>query len=220
MARGELDGPGFAEIWHIERLCKPVVLAHGHRPKLARRPRLAAPPKNGRRGPSGAAKTRLVSVPFETLDDLETAMTEAHADERWEEALTLADQLVLVDPDASPAWQIRAISRTYLMRHEEALGAYDDALHHIGRLLDEADDEVEVEFLDGGDADTDPRAVLHFNRACELAFLGRREEAFDGLRASMAYDPNFGPAARRDDYFKAYFRDPEFLELTRSATLN
>lgn len=56
-------------------------------------------------------------------------------------------------------------------------------------------------------------ATAWFNRACEQAIVGRREAALSDLERAAAIDPAWARAATRDEYFRALWDDPAFLEL-------
>lgn len=130
-----------------------------------------------------------------------------YEDRRWGEAAALADELVKSNPDSMLGWQLRANARTFGLRHEEAVTAYEEALAALDRHF--ARDDM-VYF--GGD----PRPLMQNNLAATLAKLGRREEALDMLRLAVRAEAKWGQDAMEDDYFEALWQDPEFLAIARA----
>jgi tetratricopeptide (TPR) repeat protein len=138
------------------------------------------------------------------LEDLTQLVYESGA---WDEAAQLSDELVRIAPDSTAAWQIRALSRTFGRRHEEAVIAYDDALRELDRIY--------VSEGEGGGIiiGADPRSQMRFNRSCVLAKLGRRDEAIEELRRAIRLDVKWAGRAKDDDYWEAYWSDAEFLRV-------
>lgn len=136
------------------------------------------------------------------LEQLATIEYEA---ENWNEAASLADELVEVDCQSLQGWQLRANARTFALRHEEAVTAYEEALSELDRAY--GDEEC----LMFGD---DPRSLMQNNLSAVLAKLGRREESLDMLRKAVQGDEKWGALAKKDDYFEALWDDPEFLAVT------
>lgn len=119
---------------------------------------------------------------------------------RVEEALAAADALLREDPRSFSGLRARGVLLTQLERHEEAIAAYTAA-------LDAYDPEGKVIF------GADPRSVCFFNRACELARLGRRAAALADLEQAVAMNPAAASDARTDDYLASLRGDPRFVAL-------
>ena len=117
-------------------------------------------------------------------------------------AADLGDELVRLDPDDVIGWQIRANSRIFALRHEEALAACDDAIEALERICGGGGGSIFV--------GTDPRPGMYFNRACVEAKLGRREPALESLRMAVRGVEKFAAMAAEDDYFESLYDDPEF----------
>ena len=130
------------------------------------------------------------------LARLITMLVEA---KRLQDVVAACDEALAIDRDHVVASKYRATSLTFLMRHEEAIVAYGEALAIMERVLGKVEHA------------SDPRGLMHFNRGCELARLGRREPALADLRAAVAYDRSWGDNARTDDYFASLWEDREFL---------
>ncbi|APR84316.1 TPR domain protein [Minicystis rosea] len=158
--------------------------------------------------PLAARIARLQALAGQTQTEtgiLEALMRSAYDRRDWDDAAMRADLLIERDPDSALAWQIRANARTFGLRHEEAVPAYDEALEALDRII-----EVEGKtYLD------DPRSALEFNRACVLAKLRRRAEALEGLRRAVKRDAKWAQRAAEDDYFEALWQDTEFLSIVR-----
>lgn len=120
---------------------------------------------------------------------------------RREAVVRFADRLLALTPDvASPeerfdALTDRAVSLTFLLRHDEAIEGYRRAL------------EAEPK-------DRPPAPGLRFNLACELAKRGEVDEALRFLREAVALDAKYGADARDDDYFAALWDSADFIAST------
>lgn len=130
--------------------------------------------------------------------------------ERGDAALTLAycERLTKLRPTFFKAWGQRALELTKLSRHEQAVVAYAEA--------------IEVFTAGGSEAlaswpGPDPRGQLFFNRACELAFVGRKDESLRDLRAAIGYHPHWAEDAKSDDYFEALWQDEDFVAVVSGA---
>ncbi len=138
------------------------------------------------------------SIEARLLEDL----TSLHYDERqWAEAIVSADRLVVANPSSTTAWQWRANARTFAGRHDEAVGAYHDAL----KALDNA---YEGDIIVVG---SDPRPGLRFNLAGVLAELGEPELALDQLRRAVRGESKWGLEAQGDSCFESLWERQEFL---------
>ncbi|UQA57299.1 tetratricopeptide repeat protein [Polyangium aurulentum] len=136
-------------------------------------------------------------TPIKVLGDL---MSHHLSKGRHDRLLPVAEQVLALDREHAQAWQNRALALTFLNRHEEAIAAYVDAIAVLDRALAGREPSA-----------SDPRGLMHFNRACELARLGKKEEALADLRAAMRHDPKWGKKAREDDYFSTLWGDREFV---------
>jgi uncharacterized Ntn-hydrolase superfamily protein len=59
------------------------------------------------------------------------------------------------------------------------------------------------------------QAVLHYDLACYLALLGRKEEALKELEIALQSDPNLKALAQKDDDLRSLRGDPRFEKLVR-----
>jgi uncharacterized Ntn-hydrolase superfamily protein len=59
------------------------------------------------------------------------------------------------------------------------------------------------------------QAVLHYDLACYLALLGRKEEALKELEIALQRDPNLKALAQKDDDLRSLRGDPRFEKLVR-----
>ncbi|EYF02527.1 tetratricopeptide repeat protein [Chondromyces apiculatus] len=121
-------------------------------------------------------------------------------DRQYARALDVAEAAVARDPGSIVAWEKRALALTFLSRHEEAIQAYGDALAAIAHITAQAPPMT-----------GDVRGLLHFNRACEQARLGRKQEALADLREARRFSDDWGPKALHDDYFAPLWTDRDFL---------
>lgn len=119
-------------------------------------------------------------------------------EERYDQALAIAHELLALDPQDLVGLDLLALSLTFLKRHDEAIAAYGEAL---GRYADQPRQLP------------DPRGLWHFNRGCELAHIGQHTEALDDLERAVALDARFGTEALADDYWRDLWSDARFLRL-------
>lgn len=119
---------------------------------------------------------------------------------RDEEALAICEAQARNDPRDTGSLRARGILLTRLKRHEEAIEAYT-------AYLDAYDPGDRIVF------GPDPRAVCHFNRACERALLGGREEALADLAEAIRMDSRYASRARTDESLASLWQDPRFLGL-------
>jgi len=120
--------------------------------------------------------------------------------DRLDEALAVADAWLRDRPRDFGVLRARGVLLTQLERHEEAALAYTAA-------LDAYNPRGKVSF------GPDPRTLCLFNRACELARLGRHDEALADLEQAIAASPEAAAEARGDDYFASLRGDPRFVAL-------
>jgi tetratricopeptide (TPR) repeat protein len=59
------------------------------------------------------------------------------------------------------------------------------------------------------------QAVLHYDLACYLALLGRKEGALKELEIALQRDPNLKALAQKDDDLRSLRGDPRFEKLVR-----
>ncbi|MFA0737514.1 MAG: hypothetical protein LKKZDAJK_000602 [Candidatus Fervidibacter sp.] len=59
------------------------------------------------------------------------------------------------------------------------------------------------------------QAVLHYDLACYLALLGRKEEALKELEIALQRDPNLKALAQKDDDLRSLRGNPRFEKLVR-----
>ena len=155
---------------------------------------------------AGAARAEklyeLVRTTPEAAGILSTLMSRALDHHRHDVLLDAAERAIALDADDVFAHQNRAVALTFLERHEAAIAAYGEALSVMDRVFEEE-----------GEPEADPRGLMRFNRACELAQLGRRDEALVDLAAAVELDESWGKKARKDAYFQAIWTDPDFRRI-------
>lgn len=133
---------------------------------------------------------------------LSTLMQRALDHHRHDVLLDAAERAITIHADDVFALQNRGVALTFLERHEQAIAAYGEALAVMDRV-----------FSEEGEPDADPRGLMRFNRACELARLGRSEEALADLADAVRIDESWGKKARKDDYFRSLWADREFTRI-------
>jgi len=109
---------------------------------------------------------------------------------RAEQGLTLADEVISLQPDDSFAHVTRAIALTALHRRDEALAAYRQA---------------------AALAPQDP--VVFFNLACFRGLEGNEEECRQALTRALELKPDAYTKAVADPAFAAYHQRPWFQNL-------
>jgi tetratricopeptide (TPR) repeat protein len=127
---------------------------------------------------------------------------------RYDEALSLAERLERLGPDRADHWQYRPMALTFLMRHEESIVAYGDAIRQMTAHLQRTNATL---------LGSDPRGLMHFNRGCELARLGRHDAALHDLKTAIDFAAKWASKAAHDDYWQHLWHDPRFLNLTQQA---
>ena len=95
--------------------------------------------------------------------------------ERWNDALTAAEELLRLHQDALPAY---------------IHGAF--ALHELGRTAEARDLLLKAPEILRQDA------TFHYNIGCYEAVLGNRAAALESLKQSFAMDKTFRDFAKRD----------------------
>jgi tetratricopeptide (TPR) repeat protein len=100
------------------------------------------------------------------------------------------EELALPAADRAAALRARAIARTFLERHEEAMADYRAAMEA---------------------GDPDDQGLLRFNLACELALAGRKDEAIASLKQAISCHAEWAEKARKDSYFRALWEDTDFV---------
>ena len=64
----------------------------------------------------------------------------------------------------------------------------------------------------------DPRGLMHFNRACELARAGRHDGALEDLEAAVSFQDRWAAKALEDEYFASLRGDPRLAAILQSVT--
>ncbi|OGQ57040.1 MAG: hypothetical protein A3J24_10570 [Deltaproteobacteria bacterium RIFCSPLOWO2_02_FULL_53_8] len=109
---------------------------------------------------------------------------------KYLDALSSFDKAIEVKPDHAKAWLNKSITLFRLGRHDEALRACDKVI-----------------VLYSNDADP------WYNKACILALMSRKEEAFLHLKKAFDRDKKYRAAAKKDEDFKQYWGDHEFIDM-------
>jgi len=104
--------------------------------------------------------------------------------QRWDAALTAAEELLLASPDAVPAY---------------IHGAF--ALHELGRTLEARDLLLKAP----PELRKDP--TFHYNIGCYEAVLGNRESAMRSLGESFALDETYRDFALQDPDLKTIYSE-------------
>lgn len=113
---------------------------------------------------------------------------ESYFNYKYNDSLTAFDKAIELKPDYSKAWQSKALT---LLR----LGRLDDALRACDKVI----------VLYPNDPDS------WYNKAALLALMSRKEEACLNLKKALEKDKKYKAVAKKDEDFKAYWSDAEFL---------
>jgi tetratricopeptide (TPR) repeat protein len=144
---------------------------------------------------------------------------------RAQEALTLLDRVQDLDGDAAFELHLaRARALGLLERLDDAIAAFREARalktdradvsFYLGIHLDLAGDrQGAVAAYDDALALDDSFAPAWFNRACEHAALGNRDQALSDLERAASLDPKWASEATRDAYFQSFWDDAAFQSL-------
>jgi tetratricopeptide (TPR) repeat protein len=124
-------------------------------------------------------------------------------------ALELANELVTLNPDSQPGWQIRAHALLFEHRYEEAAEAYAEAITELTRIREAAEERGSMWF------GTDARPRLHMNRACAFGRLGKQAETLECLRHAVRLNEALAEEAKTEDWLQCVWGTPEFEAITR-----
>ncbi len=119
-------------------------------------------------------------------------------------ALALAEELVAIDPKAYAGWITRAHCLLFELRYEDAVRAYDEAIAAVDRSVEQGTIFGKTTFVE------DPRPLLHFNQACALGRLERKEEALEALRRAVRGNARYAEGARTEDWLECVWGLAEF----------
>lgn len=111
----------------------------------------------------------------------------------------VAETLLSMAGEAKLESQSRAMALAFLERHDEAIIAYEQAIHEMGRL--------------GHEIAGDSLAMLHFKLGCELARTGRHTQALSALEKAIALDSTWAQEARQDEAWEHLLLHPRFKDL-------
>ena len=106
-----------------------------------------------------------------TNEDAETLMREGDrllGSERFEEALTIYERVLAIDPRIAAAWHHRGFAYRRLARYDEALASFDREME-----LDPMNTEA-----------------IHSNRGYSLQALGRFHEAIEAFDEVLRINPD------------------------------
>ncbi len=112
----------------------------------------------------------------------------------------VAETLLSMAGETQLESQSRALALAFLERHDEAIVAYEQAIHEMSRL--------------GHEIAGDSLAMLHFKHGCELARVGRHTQALSALEKAIALDSTWAQEARQDDAWELLLGHPRFKDLT------
>jgi tetratricopeptide (TPR) repeat protein len=129
----------------------------------------------------------------------------ALAADRNQQAVSLLDRSIRLNPTFPPSWCNRGLALARINRQAEALASFDkaialdpafaDAWYNRGVALKELGDfEKAVVSFDKALALRPVDAEAQNNRALALTSLGRHEEALESLDKALALNPNFAAA--------------------------
>jgi hypothetical protein len=124
-------------------------------------------------------------------------------------AMALADELVRENPGSVQGWQLRGHARLFEHLYAEAAEAYGDALRELDRIYTEGKAEGSIFFGD------DPRAMMHFNRACAYGKLGMKEETLESLRLAVRAKDSYADDVLTEEWVECVWGTPELEAIAR-----
>ncbi len=162
-------------------------------------------------GSSPAARSiaRFEKDPVTLAGVLEQLASTTFALEDRPRAMELADELVRENPDSVTGWQLRGHARLFDHRYAEAAEAYGDALREMDRIYEEGTRGGSIFF------GQDPRAMMHFNRACAYGKLGMKTETLASLRLAVRAKPSYAEEARTEEWIQCVWGTPELEAIAR-----
>jgi tetratricopeptide (TPR) repeat protein len=172
---------------------------------LARMRAGEAPPPS----PAAALIARVEAAPSSAAGVINKLAMAAYEEGDRPRAIELADELVKLDPDSMDGWQIRGHARLFELRYAEAAEAYAEGIREIDRIREEGDARGTIYF------GKDPRATMHFNRACAFGRLEKKEEALDALRRAVRADEKYAEEARTEEWIACLWGTPELEAIAR-----
>ncbi len=144
--------------------------------------------------------------------------------ERYEEAIEYFDKAIEIKPDYHDAWNNKGNTLAKLERYEEAIACYDkaiaikpdyhhDACYNKGTVLAELERyEEAIACYDKAIAIKPDKYEAWYNKACTYSLMKNKKEMLISLR--KAIELNEENKAKTDEDFKAYWDDPDFIEVT------
>ncbi len=140
----------------------------------------------------------------------------------WPALYALAQECLQHFDDTFEPFEALGLACSMLQRHQEALDAYELALalytpQPTGSLV--ADALADALVRSGIAVDDRRKGRMQFNLACELAFLGREEEALDVLETCARETPSghWACEAHTDSYFDSVREHPRFRAIVDPA---
>jgi tetratricopeptide (TPR) repeat protein len=126
----------------------------------------------------------------------EARIIELTKSENWDALLPLSEAVLSEDSQNVLASTSRGLALTFLERHEEAIDAY----RHAQKLLAAPGASVRGVRID----------AIHYNLACELAYMGREAEALVELKAAVGIERTHARDAATESYFDRIRENPAF----------
>jgi tetratricopeptide (TPR) repeat protein len=124
------------------------------------------------------------------------ALNDAERASRMAEAEALYDNAIALKPDH--VLSLSAKSACYLEKTNQDPGNLEMALSYADKVI-----ALDPQF-----------ETAHYNRACALARLGRKDEMLASLKTAILLEPNNKAAAQTDSDFANFRNDPDFVALT------
>ncbi len=109
---------------------------------------------------------------------------------RWEEALSVLQEVAVLEPENIHVWLA-------LGWCQKRMGRLDLAVRSLRRALE-----------------ADPaEAILHYNLACYLSLAGKKREALERLSRALTLDPHYRDLIDGESDFDPLRDDPDFQAL-------
>jgi protein O-mannosyl-transferase len=109
-----------------------------------------------------------------------------------EEAIKCFDKFLELKPDIAEVWANKGIAFSKLDKYDDAIKCYDKAL------------EINPGFQ-----------LISYNKACTYSLMKNKPEMLKNLKKAIELNPQFKTDAPKDEDFKEYWNDPDFMELVK-----
>lgn len=145
---------------------------------------------------------------------------------KYDEAIQSYNRLLELKPNNEDAWFNKALTLNILGKNEEAINCLDKALelkpdyyeawYFKGSTFRATGNLYEaIKFYDKA-LEIKPDYFLSlYDRACAFSLLKKKSEMLNSLKSAIELYPKFKESAPKDEDFKEYWNDSDFLELVK-----